>query len=111
MSDPIELDDEHGAPLICGASASASITDIGIGVWLTCAAGVSASAYIEDVALLIYGAPACGGVATSSFEEEAAYTLTEFYGATVIGSSSKARMFIDPYVPGLSRFLPEGQSS
>lgn len=96
---------------ICGASASSSITDIGLGVWAAGIGGGSASATIEDVALLVYGVSECGAVAASEFGEDIVFSLSEFYGAASVGALCKGRMFIDPSAPVFNRYLPEGQSS
>jgi hypothetical protein len=95
----------------CGSAASAYFEDNGIGLWGGATAGSVASAEFSDVSLLLYGSAACGSTLSSEFGEDIVLSLGEFYGSASVGAWCKGRVFLDPYVPGLSRYLPEGRSS
>lgn len=96
----------------CGATAIATMTDdTGLAVWGDSVCGATAIAEIEDIALLMYGEAACGATAIAEIEEDIIFIDAPMYGEAVCGVTGTMRLFLDPYVPGLSRFLPEGQSS
>lgn len=110
MVDVLEFAEFDGAAA-CGVAASAYFEDNGLGIWGGATAGSVASAEFSDISLPFHGSAVCGSAFASEFGEDVVLSLAEFYGSASVGALCKGRMFIDPYVPGLSRYLPEGQSS